>query len=297
MPASSPSLPPPPSRHRQRWRSGSWNGGRGGEWRGPTVVRGQEPKNNVEDGALQAAVDWACSPVGAPTTVPSSRVTHAMTLLTSPPLRRAAVSSTACVLGACGVGISGGRHVPDVRWNTTAETYVSSSRKYIALDYLVKKVTATELEEFIWGRGRCPSSWISTPRCADPASSWLRTSRSSGAGANNGFGGIFWTPFRNTTIQSNSTSEDASTCKYLLALTAGYSEKANVDATGHKSSSEETGSMDRAKAVPVREDVNDNDVSCVDDTALLLSSSGRDGQLIYFRCTNHLNHLGWTLQQ
>ncbi|KAL5216420.1 hypothetical protein ABZP36_007821 [Zizania latifolia] len=38
---------------------------------------------------------------------------------------------------------------------------------------------------------------------------------SNGAGANNGFGGIFWAPFRNTTIQSNGTSEDASTGKYL----------------------------------------------------------------------------------
>ncbi|KAL5200135.1 hypothetical protein ABZP36_021338 [Zizania latifolia] len=92
---------------------------------------------------------------------------------------------------------------------------------------------------------------------------------SSGAGANNGFGGIFWAPFRNTTIKFNGTSEnhlppkpkgedrlppglvvresdlhmrrlwgspreDASTGKYLLALAAGYSEKANVNATVHK---------------------------------------------------------------
>ncbi|KAL5217467.1 hypothetical protein ABZP36_018151 [Zizania latifolia] len=145
-----------------------------------------------------------------------------MTLLTSLPPRRVAVSSAACVLGACGVGTSGGHRALGVRRNTTAETYVFGSRKYITLDYLM----------------------------------------------------------------------DASTGKYLLALVVGYSEKASVNATGHKSSSEETQSMDRAKAMPVREDGNDNDVSCVDDTALLLSSSGRDGQLIYFRCTNHLNHLG-----
>ncbi|KAG8047072.1 hypothetical protein GUJ93_ZPchr0008g11867 [Zizania palustris] len=61
-------------------------------------------------------------------------------------------SSRGCVLG---VGISGGR-APGVRRNAAAETYVPGSGKYIAPDYLVKKVTAKELEELVRGERKVP---------------------------------------------------------------------------------------------------------------------------------------------
>ncbi|KAL5230028.1 hypothetical protein ABZP36_028804 [Zizania latifolia] len=61
-----------------------------------------------------------------------------------------------CVLGAGGVGTSRGRRAPGVRRNAAAETYVPGSGKYIAPDYLVKKVTAAELEELVRGERKVP---------------------------------------------------------------------------------------------------------------------------------------------
>ncbi|KAF0892373.1 hypothetical protein E2562_015449 [Oryza meyeriana var. granulata] len=52
---------------------------------------------------------------------------------------------------------SGSRgRAPGVRRNAAAETYITGSGKYIAPDYLVKKVTAKELEELVRGERKVP---------------------------------------------------------------------------------------------------------------------------------------------
>ncbi|XP_062195498.1 thioredoxin-like protein CITRX, chloroplastic isoform X2 [Phragmites australis] len=48
------------------------------------------------------------------------------------------------------------RRAPTVRRNAAAETYVPGSGKYIAPDYLVKKVTAKEVEELVRGERKVP---------------------------------------------------------------------------------------------------------------------------------------------
>ncbi|KAG8048683.1 hypothetical protein GUJ93_ZPchr0009g2297 [Zizania palustris] len=61
-----------------------------------------------------------------------------------------------CVLGDSGVGTSGVRRTLGVLRNTAAESYIPGSGKYIIPDYLVKKVTATKLEEPVRGERKVP---------------------------------------------------------------------------------------------------------------------------------------------
>uniref|UniRef100_A0A0D9X7D9 Thioredoxin-like protein CITRX, chloroplastic n=1 Tax=Leersia perrieri TaxID=77586 RepID=A0A0D9X7D9_9ORYZ len=58
--------------------------------------------------------------------------------------------------GVGAVGLGGIRRAPGVRRNAAPETYVPGSGKYIAPDYLVKKVTAKELEELVRGERKVP---------------------------------------------------------------------------------------------------------------------------------------------
>ncbi|CAL4998354.1 unnamed protein product [Urochloa decumbens] len=59
----------------------------------------------------------------------------------------------------CSLAGASGRRAPTVRRNAAAETvvpYVPGSGKYIAPDYLVKKVSAKEVEELVRGERKVP---------------------------------------------------------------------------------------------------------------------------------------------
>ncbi|BAF23601.1 thioredoxin-like protein CITRX, chloroplastic [Oryza sativa Japonica Group] len=78
-----------------------------------------------------------------------------------PPRNSTPTASLSCDGGSrCrGVGLGvilGGCRAQGVRRNAAAETYVPGSGKYIAPDYLVKKVTAKELEELVRGERKVP---------------------------------------------------------------------------------------------------------------------------------------------
>uniref|UniRef100_A0A0E0LUG2 Thioredoxin-like protein CITRX, chloroplastic n=1 Tax=Oryza punctata TaxID=4537 RepID=A0A0E0LUG2_ORYPU len=66
-------------------------------------------------------------------------------------------ASLSCDGGSrCRGVILGGGRAQGVRRNAAADTYVPGSGKYIAPDYLVKKVTAKELEELVRGERKVP---------------------------------------------------------------------------------------------------------------------------------------------
>ncbi|CAO2163535.1 unnamed protein product [Urochloa humidicola] len=77
-------------------------------------------------------------------------------LLSVPPSPARSGVSRGCSLAGAGAS---GRRASTVRRNAAAETvvpYVPGSGKYIAPDYLVKKVSAKELEELVRGERKVP---------------------------------------------------------------------------------------------------------------------------------------------
>uniref|UniRef100_A0A0E0EL25 Thioredoxin-like protein CITRX, chloroplastic n=1 Tax=Oryza meridionalis TaxID=40149 RepID=A0A0E0EL25_9ORYZ len=78
-----------------------------------------------------------------------------------PPRNSTPTASLSCDGGSRGRGVGlgvilGGGRAQGVRRSAAAETYVPGSGKYIAPDYLVKKVTAKELEELVRGERKVP---------------------------------------------------------------------------------------------------------------------------------------------
>ncbi|WVZ93209.1 hypothetical protein U9M48_039207 [Paspalum notatum var. saurae] len=102
--------------------------------------------------AMPAAVLPACSAGSLPRTF-SLLPRRLLTIPAFPALRD---GSLGCSL--VGVGASS-RRTPIIRRNAAAETvvpYVPGSGKYIAPDYLVKKVSAKEVEELVRGERKVP---------------------------------------------------------------------------------------------------------------------------------------------